>query len=359
MRIVFRVEGNLKIGLGHMMRCLALAQGLTREGHQVKFITSQASQEFCQKRNDWVGKCILIEDMPLKQEAQWLKAQCENLAADWLILDGYQFDQTYRQILSANRFKFAVFDDLNDSGQLHADLVINGANNAQQLNYLKSEPKAKLAIGSAYQVLRQEFLDLDRENWSQRKTLTLMFGGSDTYNLTLPVLQNLIQSNLTLPIVVVTGAAYSQLNKLSEVIQDAQQDISHIHDCQNMAEILLDTKLAVSAAGGSQFELLACATPAILVVVAKNQITATQHALTQAWCQVINNQVNNDHELTDQEITDQELTEQQISEQVISLWQQTELLHTMHSKALELPVPDGAKNIVNLMFNQQSQSVDT
>ena len=38
MRVVFRVEGEPNIGLGHVMRCMALAQSLVKSGHVVFFL---------------------------------------------------------------------------------------------------------------------------------------------------------------------------------------------------------------------------------------------------------------------------------------------------------------------------------
>ncbi|WP_158967733.1 UDP-2,4-diacetamido-2,4,6-trideoxy-beta-L-altropyranose hydrolase [Paraglaciecola sp. L3A3] len=336
MRIVFRVEGSPQIGLGHVMRCMALAQSLTDKQHDVFSIMSKQSQLFCQSRADWPGQIIPLDILEHRNEAEYVKQQVIDLAADWLFLDGYQFDQTYRQYLCSEHYQFAIFDDINNTGNLFADLVINGADNAQQLDYQTTAAQAELAIGSDYQVLRQEFLNLSDRQWPRRKTLTLVFGGSDTYNMTLLTLQALAKKHaaVVIPIIVITGAAYTKLNELNEFLSTSDLNITHLHDCQNMASVLANSRLAVSAAGGSQFELLACATPAILLVVADNQKLASQQVVKQGWCQVLINQ---------------QTTAEQLVNHCLALWQQPKLLESMHQKALQQPVKDGAQAIVCLM----------
>ena len=338
MQVAFRVEGEPNIGLGHVMRCMALAQSLVSCGHNVLFFMSQRSQHFCGNRTDWQGEILAIPeaiaDIDKTAELDWLITQCTDLRVDWLVLDGYQFDQAYCYAVQSNAFKFAVFDDMNNSGTLYADMVINGALNASLHSYQLTAPKALLAVGQGYQVLRQEFLQPMNKKWSDRKSLTLMFGGSDPKGLTIMAIQSLYKVNASMPITIITGAAFVGLNDLADLIKTSGLDITHLHDCQNMAAVLVKTKLALSAAGGSQFELLACATPSILVVVAENQKNASQDAASQGWCQVVNND---------------ELSADEWVEQCLSLWQQPELLNSMHQKALLYPAVDGAKNIVELM----------
>ena len=334
MRVIFRVEGNLTIGLGHMMRCMALAQGLDKSGHDVAFIMSEASQQFCKSRADWVGDIHNLELSSNQPEPEYVKKQCLTQQADWLVLDGYQFTQHYRQSLNNSHFKLAIFDDINNSGALFTDLIINGAPNADSLNYGATAPHAELAIGEQYQVLRQEFLCALNCKWQQRTQLSIMFGGSDPQGLTLETLQALQSLEVPMPITVITGAVFSQLTDLNALIDSSTLNITHLHDCQNLAPIFSHSRLIISAAGGTQFELLACNTPAILVVVADNQLIASQSAASQGWCEINNYESSSPMDW---------------AKQCLELWQSSETLLKWHQKAQQFPVIDGANNIAKLM----------
>ncbi|MEP1447165.1 MAG: UDP-2,4-diacetamido-2,4,6-trideoxy-beta-L-altropyranose hydrolase [Paraglaciecola sp.] len=334
MKVVFRVDGEPSIGLGHMMRCLALAQGLKAKGHSLVFMISLTSKQFCFAKLAESAEIVTLPTMPKEHEPPWIMQQLKQLQADWLIIDGYEFGVKYRKELRSSRVNLALFDDNNNSGPLDVDMVINGAQNAEALDYQATAETAFLAIGEPYQVLRQEFFKVDKDNWQNRDSLTLMFGGSDPANLTILVLQLLAQSSAKMPITVITGAAYTQLPELNKVIEDSTLHVTHLHDCQNMAEVMVHTKLAVSAAGGSQFELVACATPSLLVVVADNQKLASRASESQGWCVVMDSQAAD---------------EKQIVSRCLALFQDTEKLRLMHQKALQQLITNGALSITKVL----------
>jgi len=50
MSVCFRVDANSHIGVGHLMRCLALAQALDEQMVEVYFFIRQSTRENCLSR---------------------------------------------------------------------------------------------------------------------------------------------------------------------------------------------------------------------------------------------------------------------------------------------------------------------
>lgn len=343
MRLLIRVEGNSQIGLGHLMRCLALSQALAEQHIECLFAVSQQTAVFCKSRHDWQGRILLLPDLPLDQQPRWLISQARQQQAKGLLLDGYQFTQSYRLALKQSGLPLMMFDDCNNSGALHADLVINSAQGADTLGYQQSAPTALLCLGAEYRLLRKDFWWLPPVPMSQRSSLTLSFGGSDPLNLTLPLLNALSEARFTAPVRVVTGAAYPHLTLLQAFLADTSLACQHLHDVQQMADVFLHSRLTVAAAGGTQFELLACHSPALLLMVADNQQLATEQAARQGWCDLVDAR---------QPASVTQLVKR-LAEQIIALWQDEARLVNMHNAAAQhAPGSNGqalVKAIVSLL----------
>lgn len=288
MKLLFRVDANQQIGLGHLMRCLALAQAFEKQDVSSVFAVSAETAEIARRRLDWVGDLQLMKSgLSAQQEINHLSELLSSLDCCAIILDGYQFDQSYRQTLRNLPCKQICFDDNNIGSQLFTDLVINGAADAEQLKYEQTAENAVLCIGEDYRILRQEFIESQYLPWRQRHYLTLLMGGSDPLNMTQPLLQALIEKGFSGHLKVLTGAAYRHPEKILEILKNCQLNVEYEQNCQHIAEVFRHSKLCVSAAGGSQFEIMACASPAVLLVVADNQLMATQGAVKQGWCDML------------------------------------------------------------------------
>ncbi|WP_342804697.1 UDP-2,4-diacetamido-2,4,6-trideoxy-beta-L-altropyranose hydrolase [Alteromonas sp. M12] len=338
--ILFRVNAGVSSGLGHLMRCLALAQAAAKNQLTPVFMLNAEASKISNARQDWVGQTIVIpETTEDAQEIDLIAQFCRLNSVVAIVIDGYHFTSQYRQRLAQLDYPIICFDDMNNSGNLYADLIINGSGSAHQLKYDVNQPNTHLCIGESYRVLRQEFCEFKQQTFEQREYFTIIMGGSDPNNLTLPLLQCIEQKGFDGKLKVITGAAYPYLQELNKCIQVSELDIQHLHDCQQIAKSFLQTRLAISAAGGSQFELHATATPSCLVTVADNQLNATQAAVKQGWC------IAEDFSKMQSDNEKLGLIED-VTARLLVLWSDDTRLLQMHNRALGSSDTNGSQRII-------------
>lgn len=288
MKVYFRTEASVASGTGHLMRCLALAQTFNEQTIECLFIVRQESLPFCRARHDWQFSVIAIPDsVLLHQEIHYLAEILHLEHSDYLVLDSYKFDTHYLRQAKQLKLQVILFDDLNDRGELPVDLIINGAGNADSLGYAETAPTASLCLGSEYRILRTEFLSEVPQPLSERKSLTIVMGGTDSRGLLLQLLQNCEDQAINTPVRAVLTRNHCQLELIQAFVEQTNLTVQLVLDCQDLASIFAHSLLTISAAGSTQFELLAMQSPAILLIIADNQENATRDSEQQGWCQVV------------------------------------------------------------------------
>jgi len=369
--ILFRVDTNSTIGAGHLMRCIALAYGFQHYQLVCIFLVNDETEHYLQGLNDFPFK-IKNNDKGDLSEFSWIELVAKSMTAIGIVLDGYQFSENYRDTLSSIGLPIIAIDDTNTGGKLFADVVINPVSSAGTLNYKQTAPGATLLLGSDYILLRPEFIKASMSNkltdktqsmsdqsYQRRQACLITFGASDISGLTIPVLDALTMNELDVsPITVVTGGAYPSTEQLrtlisslkaslkANLINTAGPIITHLEHVRNMAPVLKGAKMAISAAGGTVFELAAMGVPTILLVVADNQLNAALEQQDKGWCQVIDAR--------------QSLSMPDLISAAQRLWENNELRLEMHRCAIQNAVTDGAQRaageIVNHIKNKTRES---
>lgn len=332
MHCAFIVRASAQIGIGHLMRCMALAQALIKKGHTATFLLDQETEALAKSQQEWCGDIIYLDyDVAVEEQISCLCGK-QTFTADWIVIDGYNFDRDYCLAWQNNEFKIALIDDDIHQPPFAVDLLINPSTDKTT-----TDDGIPILSGSQYRMLRREFVATRPLPQLQRRFLTLSFGGSDPANITIPLLSTLDKLNIKAPVRVVTGQAYPYLRELAVLVEHCSLDVEHVHAAQNMAEIWSETKLAVSAAGGSQFELAVCATPSVLVVVADNQLQASERAAHEGWCLVA--------DLSTAQQRDSGLNN--LGKKIVQLWNDDELLVKMHKSIAGQYDAHGSERIVD------------
>lgn len=279
--LYFRVDGSSTIGLGHLVRCQALAQAL-QPLFQIVFIVREAESAIQQQLTN-AG--IAIWDIPPSiaigiAEADWLANQLTS--TDVLILDGYHFASDYQRIVAVSGVALVCLDDLI-TPPIWADLVLNQAGGVLPTAYAQV-PLAQLCLGPAYALLRPEF-------WASTTSLSdrpeprlfLNMGGADPSNQTALLLPLVRQHFPSYTLMVVTGAAYPHQVALQEVAQALGRSIQLYHDltAAALAALLRTCEVFVCPPSGVAYECCATGGAVLLHPTADNQQALFQFLVQQ------------------------------------------------------------------------------
>ncbi len=295
MRVVFRVDASLKIGTGHVMRCLTLAQALKENGADVKFICRKHEGSLIGKIRSSefnVHELEVLEELEVDNElahSHWLGATQQQDAddcidilkvekSDWLIVDHYALDEQWQKRLEPYYEKLMVIDDLSDRKH-RCDILLDQTFGRQQEDYLALTPEGcELLLGSQYALLRPEFskwraYSLERRSKPEFKQLLINMGGVDVDNATESVLDELKTCNLPddIKITVVMGGCAPHLESVKSKANELFYNVNIKVDVDNMAEIMANTDIAIGAAGATTWERCCLGLPTIQIVIAENQ----------------------------------------------------------------------------------------
>ena len=301
MRVVFRADASLQMGTGHVMRCLTLADALKKKGTECHFICREHSGNlvnYIRDKGYVVHALPQVEDevavLPAEGQtnlahAAWLGVsqqqdveQCRtilaNLQPDWLIVDHYALDISWELMLRDYYHRLLVIDDLADRHH-HCDLLLDQTFGRNAEDYQRLVPEhCRLLCGSRYALLRPEFAALRPYSLQRRENpklehLLISMGGVDKDNATGQVLEALRGCNLPeqCKITVVMGATAPWLSDVQQQAAEMPWPTIVKVNVNNMAQLMVDSDLAIGAAGATSWERCCLGVPTIMLILADNQ----------------------------------------------------------------------------------------
>jgi UDP-2,4-diacetamido-2,4,6-trideoxy-beta-L-altropyranose hydrolase len=270
-KMVFRVDANPQIGIGHIMRCLALAQAWKDRGNEAIFITACRSEGVLRRLRD---ENFEIHVISLPGPEDWPETNniLTSFPGAWVVMDGYQFTEDYQKQIKQAGHPLLVIDDMAHLKHYYADILLNQNFGAERLKY-SCEPYTRVLSGTHYILLRKEFLaykDWERKIPPVAKNVLVTLGGGDPENYTLKVIRALLQVSVPgLETTVVVGAT----NPNVEILKGAAKPpIQLVIDADNMPELMARADIAVSGGGSTCWEMAFMGLPNIILVLSDNQV---------------------------------------------------------------------------------------
>jgi UDP-2,4-diacetamido-2,4,6-trideoxy-beta-L-altropyranose hydrolase len=288
LRVGIRVDASRALSLGHLTRCLTLADALKARGATVVFLSAPSTATW---RRMAEARGYEIRILPIDATAAegavardnrlpwgW-RADAEATAAalseplDWLIVDHYALDARWESAARAAAAKIMVIDDLADRPH-DCDLLLDqNAQDETEDRYADLVPSsARLLIGPRYALLRPQFAAArGRPRDGSVKRILVFMSATDPKGATLLALDALSVGRLAaFPVDVAIGSDSPHFKSVEARASARSRTELHV-DTNDMAALCAAADLAIGAGGVAALERCCLGLPTLALSVAANQ----------------------------------------------------------------------------------------
>ena len=277
--IYIRADANPNIGMGHIMRCLSIADAFTSAENSVCFVLADDTvQSLVQSRG---YETIILHSDYRAMDAElsfWPYATIK-----LVIVDSYFVTANYLRSLQ-NRMKesggkLIYLDDVY-AFPYPVDVLINYNAYASQSSYIdlyRDSTVPQLILGPTYAPLRSMFRNIPkRMQKEQVKNILISTGGSDELHLALALLQGIMSKEARgIEYHFLLGAMNADKEKIKKLSKGRDNIVLH-ENVTDMKSLIESVDLAISAAGSTLYEISACGVPLITYSLADNQIPGAE-----------------------------------------------------------------------------------
>lgn len=274
--LYIRVDMNQTIATGHVMRCLAIADALSRLGETVTFVVADENPVELLTKRGYQTIVLHTDWRDMEGELPALLAVLRQRRTTKMLIDSYQVTERYLRKLK-EEISVCYMDDLN-AFAYPVDMLICYANYSDGFGYPERLTGTELCLGVQYVPLRTAFQDCPAKQIPERaKRLLLLSGGTDPFHILRGMMEALMLSYEELfgrfdgEIDVICGAWNQDYNWLVEHYKE-QSHVRIHRQVADMERYMQQADIAVSAGGFTLYELCACGTPAISYAFADNQL---------------------------------------------------------------------------------------
>jgi UDP-2,4-diacetamido-2,4,6-trideoxy-beta-L-altropyranose hydrolase len=274
--MLIRADADFRMGSGHVMRCLALAQAWQDGGGRAGLASVGLPPGLTAR---WTAEGFHVEMLaggrgPGKDAEQTI-ALARRLGADWVVADGYQFSADFQRAIKQAGLCLLVLDDSGHAKHYWADLVLNQNLHAEERLYRRREPYTRLLLGTRFALLRREFgkwRGWKREVPEVGRKVLVTLGGSDPDNVTVQVIRAIQQVRMDgLEAIIVAGAGNPHQAELEAEVARCAGAVRLRSSVTDMPELMAWADVAIAAGGATSWERSFMGLPSLVIILADNQ----------------------------------------------------------------------------------------
>ncbi len=282
--VLLRADGSHKIGTGHIMRCIALAQGFDNIGVKSIFVIKDYEKEIRDLIRDYGYDVeIVSRDRDFKEDAMLTADLASRYHAKIIITDinninAEQEPDLYRTYLKALKDK-GIFlitiegldeDIIAGKTSVPSDRIIIPYYGAEKKRH-NFHDNSYLLLGPEYFIFRQDFVAaaaVKKEIKKEASNILVTLGGSDPFNFTIKVAAALTRIDRPdLSIRIIIGASFdgSVRQEMDNIMRSFKGKYEFLFKSDKMAELMLWADIAIISSGLTKYETALTGTPSIVI----------------------------------------------------------------------------------------------
>lgn len=265
-RVLIRADAGPRTGTGHVMRCLALSEALTRRGHVVTLRGDLGGIGWLRERVSRAG--IIVEPAVAGVLSPRDAAPSGQNPFDVAVIDSYAFPAAHVEALDRILPTLAIVD--GSTRGIRASAYLDQNLGARPFPEVADE--AVVLLGAPYALVRSEFTDRRRRGTAPLRTpprIVAFMGGSDPTGAMRTIAGALATLDVTISGDLVVAPAW---RAAVEAIVAPHKGLSVLAPTPDLPRLLAAADVVVSAAGTSSWDICTVGIPAVFVGVVDNQL---------------------------------------------------------------------------------------
>ena len=279
--IVFRINANSDIGIGHLSRCRRLAKNLLNK-YNIVFIVDSADSFISEYLKDFIvceiytiGRFFTNEKNDAKLCVEYLKGK----SISCIVVDDYRLSIKWERFISNLKRPIIVIDDQNKNKH-HCDLLVDSTWEGDKTydRYKSLVNKKTFCLLGVKYLLIDEKHGLNNKNDSfvkdnNKVRLLLSLGGGGDLSILMSLAEFLVNNkpqDVQYLIRIVVGPYSYNISKLRLFSSD-NDGVDLVENQDGLFDYLYSTDLYIGTSGGTLFESLSLRIPAVTFSISNNQ----------------------------------------------------------------------------------------
>lgn len=269
--VLIRVDAGMEVGLGHLHRCLSLANALERKGSTSHFVIPESAAVRSRIARDGITIDEIPSDSSLETDLNITLNGARRLKARVVVVDSCVVNRDYLLELRRAGHYVVSIDDLAEI-TFPSQLVVNGNVYAQELSYHSAAGDTRFLLGTEYVMLRPEFWNMpSRVVRDTIRRVLLTVGGTDQQNLMPELLSLMDDFPDDFGVTAILGPFFENNREVEMAKRHSKRSVRLIYAPESVRNIMLEEDLAISGGGQTLYELACTGCPTVALQVAPDQ----------------------------------------------------------------------------------------